>query len=231
MTTVRGVRLAYSIVFLFIPLLLTSKQLSATLIDSVFINEIHYDNKGSDIDELIELAVVLGTDLTDWRLDFYNGSNGKIYSSILLNGTESINNHDSGYGFLSLSAAGMQNGPDAISLVSPNNIVAQFISYEGVFSAVDGAASGLTSFDIGVGESSSTEVGFSMQLSGQGYHYNDFYWVESLLASADSKNADQVFIEPSVGKVFSVPEPNGWQLLLVAALFWFAIRSKHKTIT
>ena len=33
----------------------------------VFINEIHYDNTGTDEGEAIEVACVVGTDLTGWR--------------------------------------------------------------------------------------------------------------------------------------------------------------------
>lgn len=34
---------------------------------SVFINEIHYDNAGTDTGEAIEIAGPAGTDLTGWR--------------------------------------------------------------------------------------------------------------------------------------------------------------------
>ncbi|MEZ5000823.1 MAG: hypothetical protein R2727_09375 [Bacteroidales bacterium] len=40
---------------------------------SVFINEIHYDNDGTDVDEGIEIAGPAGTDLTGWKLVLYNG--------------------------------------------------------------------------------------------------------------------------------------------------------------
>ena len=43
---------------------------------AVFINEIHYDNGGTDTGEAIEIAGPAGTDLTGWSLVLYNGSNG-----------------------------------------------------------------------------------------------------------------------------------------------------------
>ena len=45
---------------------------------SVFINEIHYDNTGTDAGEAIEVAGPAGTDLTGWSLVLYNG-NGGVY--------------------------------------------------------------------------------------------------------------------------------------------------------
>ncbi len=42
----------------------------------VFINEIHYDNDGTDADEAIEIAGPAGTDLTGWSVVLYNGVMG-----------------------------------------------------------------------------------------------------------------------------------------------------------
>src|SRR5262245_8983842 len=41
---------------------------------AVFINEIHYDNVGTDTGEFIEIAGPAGTDLAGWRLVRYNGA-------------------------------------------------------------------------------------------------------------------------------------------------------------
>jgi hypothetical protein len=40
---------------------------------SVFINEFHYDNVGTDSKEAIEIAGIPGTDLTGWKIVLYNG--------------------------------------------------------------------------------------------------------------------------------------------------------------
>ena len=142
---------------------------------SVFINEIHYDNASTDVDEAIEIAGAAGTDLTGWSLVLYNGSNGTVYNTIALSGT--IADQQNGFGTVVeiLPTNGLQNGaPDGIALVDNSNIVIQFLSYEGALTATDGPASGQTSTDIGVSESSSTQVGASLQLSGSGTMASDF---------------------------------------------------------
>ncbi len=45
----------------------------------VFINEIHYDNSGTDAGEAGEVAGPAGTDLTDWSIMLYNGGNSMTY--------------------------------------------------------------------------------------------------------------------------------------------------------
>jgi len=40
----------------------------------VFVNELHYDNAGTDAGEAIEVAGPAGTDLAGWSLVLYNGS-------------------------------------------------------------------------------------------------------------------------------------------------------------
>jgi hypothetical protein len=46
----------------------------------VFINEIHYDNAGTDVGEGVEIAGYAGIDLTGWSLVPYNGTDGKSYT-------------------------------------------------------------------------------------------------------------------------------------------------------
>ncbi len=50
----------------------------ATADTSVFINEIHYDNTGTDTGEFVEIAGPAGTDLSGWRLVFYNGASSLL---------------------------------------------------------------------------------------------------------------------------------------------------------
>ena len=45
----------------------------------VFVNEIHYDNTGTDANEAIEVAGPAGTDLSGWSLVLYNGNGGTHY--------------------------------------------------------------------------------------------------------------------------------------------------------
>lgn len=49
----------------------------------IFINEIHYDNAGTDQNEFFEIMGVAGLDLSGWQVELYNGSNGETYGSII----------------------------------------------------------------------------------------------------------------------------------------------------
>ena len=53
----------------------------------VWINEIHYDNAGTDTGERIEVAGDAGTSLTGWSLHFYNGADRRVYATRALTGT------------------------------------------------------------------------------------------------------------------------------------------------
>ncbi|ACK68865.1 Endonuclease/exonuclease/phosphatase [Gloeothece citriformis PCC 7424] len=161
---------------------------------TTFINEIHYDNDGTDIGEFIEIAGLSGTNLTGWRIILYNGANGLVYDTTNLSG--SIPNQNNGLGTVVVNYAtnGIQNGsPDGIALVDNNNNVLQFLSYEGSFTAIDGVAAGLTSTNIGVQESSSTPIGFSLQLTGDGTVYSDFTWTGPIANTSGAINTGQSF--------------------------------------
>ncbi len=159
---------------------------------AVFINEIHYDNGGTDVGEAIEVAAPAGTDLSGWSLVLYNGNGGGVYNTIALSG--SVPNLQNGYGTLSFSASGLQNGaPDGIALVDAGGTVIQFLSYEGSFTATDGPANGMTSSDIGVAESSATAAGESLQLTGTGTTYDDFTWAAAQADTFGAVNAGQTF--------------------------------------
>ena len=168
---------------------------------SVFINEVHYDNSGTDAGEAIEIAGPAGTDLTGWSIVLYNGSSSNLstYNTQSLTGV--IPNTANGFGFVSVTypTNGIQNGgPDGIALVNNSGQVIQFLSYEGSFTAANGPASGLTSTDIGVSESSSTAVGFSLQLTGTGTTYEEFTWVAPAANTFGNPNNDQNFGAPAV---------------------------------
>jgi Domain of unknown function (DUF4347)/Concanavalin A-like lectin/glucanases superfamily len=159
-----------------------------------FINEIHYDNSGADSGEAIEITAAAGTDLTGWSLVLYNGlvpGAATVYDTKALTGV--VPNLSNGYGVLSFSypSNGIQNGGnDAIALVNSAGTVVQFLSYEGVTTAADGPAAGLTSTDIGVAEDGFGAVGNSMQLSGTGPSY---IWVAAAANSFGAVNAGQGF--------------------------------------
>ena len=164
---------------------------------TVFINEIHYDNDGTDAGEAIEVAGPAGTDLTGWTIVLYNGSTGADYDTDALTGT--IPDAGDGYGAVALTypSNGLQNGsPDGVALVDDAGTVIQFLSYEGAFTAIDGPADGRESTDIGVAQAGTTTVGNSLFLDGTGLAYGDFQWTSSA-ASFGSPNAGQVCDEPA----------------------------------
>lgn len=164
----------------------------------VFINEIHYDNASSDVNEGVEIVGTAGTDLAGWTLEFYNGNGGSVYNTTNLSGT--LPNQDNGFGTLSFAISGIQNGaPDGVALVDAEGALVEFLSYEGSFTAVGGAADGLTSTDIGVAETSSTPAGFSLQLTGSGAESSDFTWSSPIASTFGSINTGQSFggiVEP-----------------------------------
>jgi predicted extracellular nuclease len=132
---------------------------------NVFINELHYDNAGTDTGEFVEVAGATGTNLAGWALVLYNGNGGAAYVTIALSGV--IGDERAGFGALSFAAAGLQNGsPDGLALVDPTGDVVEFLSYEGAFVAVDGPAAGQTSTDLGVSEPGTTPIGLSLQRTG-----------------------------------------------------------------
>jgi hypothetical protein len=179
----------------------------------IFINEIHYDNGGGDIDEGVEIAGTAGSDLAGWKLYLYNGNGGEVYNASLgieLSGV--ISDQENGYGTVSFSITGIQNGPsDGIALIDDIGTVIQFLSYEGVLIATEGPADTMTSDDIGVEETSGTGVGYSLQLTGSGSEYEDFVWASPALDSFGSVNTGQTFTA-------AIPEPETLFLLLIGLL-------------
>ena len=171
---------------------------------NVFINEIHYDNGGTDAGEAIEIAGVAGTDLTGYSLVLYNGSNtpdaAPTYATVNLTGV--IDDEGQGYGALAFNFAanGIQNGAaDGFALIGPDGSVIQFLSYEGTMTAAPGTpAAGVTSTDIGVSEDGSGAIGDSLQLTGFGSSGADFAWQPDAANSFGSLNAGQTII-PDIG--------------------------------
>jgi LPXTG-site transpeptidase (sortase) family protein len=177
---------------------LGSITIEARAASTIFINEIHYDNTGTDSGEGVEIAGPAGTDLSGWSIVLYNGSNGAVYDTDPLSGI--IPDQDNGYGviWLPYPSNGLQNGaPDGIALVNNSGSLVQFLSYEGSFTAVGGPADGETSTDIGVSESGSTAVGESLQLTGgPGLNDSDFTWASAAANTFGTINAGQSFTAP-----------------------------------
>ena len=152
--------------------------MTQTVATSQWINEIHYDNVSTDMNECIEIVGPAGTDMSCYSIVLYNGNTSSSYDTDALSGL--IPDEGCGYGAISIcySTNGIQNGaPDGIVLYNTCTAsVVQFLSYEGSFTATSGVANGMSSTDVGVSESSSTAVGSSMQLIGIGSNYGAFTW-------------------------------------------------------
>lgn len=172
-------------------LLLSLASLPSSSAASVFINELHYDNAGSDTNEGVEIAALAGTSLDGYHLLLYNGTNGAVYNNILLTGL--IDDQQAGFGTLFFEIPSIQNGPDGLALINATGDVLQFISYEGSFIASNGEAKGMTSIDIGVFEAPDASVDTSLQLTGSGDNAGAFSWVLGT-ASRGAINDNQSFV-------------------------------------
>ncbi len=162
---------------------------------NAWINEFHYDDDGSDDDEMFEIVIENpgNYSLSDFTVTLYNGSTGTAYGSVDLDdfivgasyGTYTV------YSYTYGPANSIQNGaPDGFAL-DYNGSVIQFISYEGSFTALAGIANGLTSTDVGKSETNSTSNGYSIQLSGTGSQYSDFTWQDPAPETTGTANNSQ----------------------------------------
>ena len=163
-----------------------------------WINELHYDNSGSDVGEFVEVAGPAGLDLAGWQLMGYNGNGGATYTTVSLTGL--LTDQGGCIGARGFAIAGLQNGaPDGLALIDPSGAVIEFISYEGQLTATNGPAVGMTSVDLGVSETSSTAVGTSLQMVGSGADPSAFTWSSGQAATSGLPNAGQVFAGGCVG--------------------------------
>jgi hypothetical protein len=148
---------------------------------NAWINELHYDNDGGDVDEFVELVVedAGSFDLASFSIFLYNGSNGEFYASETLDNLI-VGSTVNGYTFYTWFYPGIQNGsPEGVALAYEDALIdGQFLSYEGTFMGTNGPASGIPATDIGVEEPTSNPVGYSLQLSGSGMNYTHFYWID-----------------------------------------------------
>jgi hypothetical protein len=152
---------------------------------SPFVSEIHYDNAGADVGEFVEVEFPAGTSSEGWKVVLYNGSGGAVYDAVSRQSLPSV----TGPAVAVIdypASAGVQNGsPDGLALVRPDGTVAEFLSYEGTFTAVGGPANGMTSTDIGVSQSGSEAAGLTLSR-----RYNtDTQALEWLAPAAGTKGA------------------------------------------
>jgi uncharacterized protein len=189
---IRG--LAAAVVATLGALLLSSAQAAAAT--PVFVNEIHYDNTGTDAGEAIEVAAAQGTDLTGWSIALYNDAGVGYDTDPLPGGPVGASRVVT----VSYPENGIQNGPaDGLALVNGSGQAVQLLSYEGTFTATNGPAAGMTSVDIGLAEAGSEPAGQSLQLIGTGSQDTDFFWTGPRTATFGALNVDQAFDGASGG--------------------------------
>ncbi|MEL6194345.1 MAG: T9SS type A sorting domain-containing protein [Bacteroidota bacterium] len=177
--------------------------------DSVFINEIHYDNAGTDANEGVELVGPAGTNLNNYRITLYEGGTGLQDGIFTVNAL--IPDEGDGYGAVWINTPGIGNGsPDGIALanISAGVNLVQFISYEGSFTAINGDAAGLQSEEINAQESEGSSSVQSIQLSnGAGFCPESFEWIGPVAQSQGMINSGQFFAEVEADELRITAEP------------------------
>lgn len=189
--------------------------------DHIWINEIHYDNVGTDAGEFVEIAIrtpnASGFTAADYSIELYNGSAAPAAAirydidSLstatvtgpfpILGSTDVVTLYTINY-----PSNGIQNGvSDGIALVNvTNSTVSQFLSYEGPVTATGtgvagGAAAVATALTV---LEDGTGTGTSLGAVGTGFGADQFGATTfALLTSptAGGVNTDQVL---------AVPEPS-----------------------
>jgi hypothetical protein len=175
---------------------------------SPFISEIHYDNVGLDKNEFVAVTGPGELDLTDWQIVLYNGATNQPYGYIALSGR--LGDPGGFWAERYWPFTGIQNGPDAVALVSPSGLI-DFVAYEGVVSASGGGASGSVARLLPVSEGPSAAATSSLQRAGTA---DSWIWLPGpatpgLLNSGLTGFADA-----------AVPAMNAWQLWLAGFFAW-----------
>lgn len=199
-----------------------SSQLKA----EIWINEFHYNNIGADQNEFVEIVIVEGTnatgpDLGSIRIDLYDQATGASYDGIFLDDPSIILTSDANADYYVWHPTEIQDGAgDAIAL-SLGIFTTQFFSYGGgVTVATSGIAEGITSTDVGFGESESTPLNSSIGLAGNGEEFDDFFWNAPTPQTDGGLNFGQSF--------GAVPEPSSAIIIAVLGAA-VALRRKRST--
>ena len=190
---------------------------------NAWINEFHYDNNSTDVDEFVEVVAPSDfTDLANLTVTLYNGNGGASYGSYNLDGFV-VGSTEGGFTIYYGLIPGIQNGaPDGLALSYSGTLI-EFISYEGSFTATGGPALNTVSTDVGVSEPATTAVGESLQRTGTGTAAADFSWTGPAADSKGSINTGQAFSAggdnpPSITNIVWTPlVPNADQNTAITA--------------
>lgn len=144
----------------------------------VFINEIHYMNANTDVNEGVEIAGPAGYSVDGWKILIYKQDASGVRLTKNLTGI--IPNQQNGFGTLNFLTGSLDDNKEGLALVNADNQLIQFLSYNGKVYAPSGPAAGLWSVNIsetpGAVEVTNTPVDYSLQLAGEGVKYTDFTW-------------------------------------------------------
>ncbi|MBT6165113.1 MAG: DNRLRE domain-containing protein [Phycisphaerae bacterium] len=167
-------------------------------------------NEGQQINhnELIEIALDAEIDPATTLVEvlLYNGADGTQYDSIDVNDM-TVGATSQGMTLYSTLTT-LQNGNDGIAIVVAG-AVKQFISYEGQFTATDGAAATLVSDNIPITQTSASALA-SIGLTGSGTDYAEFTWAAFNPRTAGAINLNQTidpyieFIEIAIASQVSI---------------------------
>lgn len=177
---------------------------------NAWINEIHYNNTGTDQGEFIEVVIedASSFNLADFEISLYNGNNSEVYDTKSLDQySEGATSENFTLYYYMYPENGIQNGDeDGMALSYQGTLIeGQFLSYQGTLTGANGPAAGVTSDDIGVYEDSSTPAGESLQLAGTGTMYGEFLWQWPSAETPGELNNEQSF-----GSFTPDPEPTNY---------------------
>jgi len=175
------------------------------------INEVDYDQSGTDAAEFIEIynADIVPVDLGNYVLELVNGSNNSIYNSIILNSVviapgeyyvvcgdaANVPNCDQD---VSPSTNLIQNGaPDAIGLRNAGGVLLDVVSYEG-------SVPGYTETSgVSPGDNSDDMVSISRAPNGSDTGDNDADFIRACSTPGEANAANALFCvcEPPVASI------------------------------
>ncbi|MBN2781531.1 MAG: hypothetical protein JXR21_06175 [Candidatus Marinimicrobia bacterium] len=161
---------------------------AARAVPNAWINEIHYDNAGTDANEFVELIVENPEAwyLGDLALYMFNGYDGAPYCLDTVD--EFVTGEREGpFQIYTWFQRGIQNDMEGMILVFKDTLV-DILAYEGTFTGTHEPALGLVFPDIGVHETGSGTASESIYLSGA----PGSAWTTGL-ASPGQKNPGQLF--------------------------------------
>jgi len=176
------------------------------------INEFHYDNTSTDINEFVEIALPVNADPTQIRVDLYNGSNGTSYNALVLSAADFVST-SGGFDYYVWYPESIQNGNDGIAVSCLDGTLYQFITYEGAFMAADGPFANEMGIDIGVEETGDMADTQSIMNDGAGNYI--------IYCTADAGSANDIAscgCDPAINDCFMVCTQTinlnpGWNLV------------------